>query len=91
MARARHAIERVRDTAHATFERGACVFVKRIAMSSAYADVVGVEIFDRLQRARQFGRDRNALNHICMVEQLLHNSRRRVLNEFRTLRAAFCF
>ena len=75
MARARHAIERVRDTAHATFERGASVFVKRVAMSSAYTDSVRVEIFDRLERAWQFGRDRNALDHICVGEQLLHMSR----------------
>jgi hypothetical protein len=59
-------------------------------MSSAYADSVRVEIFDRLERARQFGRDRNALDHICVGEQLLHMAGDG-LNEFLALRAAFCF
>src|SRR5260370_31576501 len=73
--RVRHAIKCVRYTAHAMFERGARVFVPRIAMSAAYPNSVRVKIFDRLERARQFGGDRNALDHIRVLEQLAHSCR----------------
>src|SRR6266516_2330827 len=74
-ARARHAIKRVRYAAHAVIERGARFFVPSIAMSSARADSMHVKIFDRLERARQFWGDRDAFDHIRVLEQLLHTSR----------------
>src|SRR2546427_11392054 len=75
MARVRHAIERMRYTTHATLKRGACVFIPGIAMSSTYADSMHVKIFDRLERSRQFWRNRDAFDHIGVLDQLLDMSR----------------
>src|SRR6266478_3088048 len=74
-ARVRHAIECVRYAAHATFECRSCVFIPGIAVSSAYADSVRVKILDRFERSRQFWRDRDAFDHICVLEQLPHCNR----------------
>src|ERR1700730_4124596 len=71
-ARVRHAIECVRYAAHAVVECGPCILVPRITVSSAYADSVRVKIFDRFERARQFWRDRDAFDHIRVLEQLPH-------------------
>src|SRR5438105_818816 len=87
-ARARHAIESVRDAAHAVFERRVRVFVPGIAMSSAYADSMCAKTFDRLECSRQFRRNRDAFDHIRVLEQPSHTIQGRVLNEFRALRAA---
>ena len=68
-------LEGVRDAAHAALERGARVFVPSIAMSAAHADSMLAEIFDRLECSRQFRRDRDAFDHIGVLEQSLHTSR----------------
>ena len=81
----------MRHTAHPAVERRPRIFVPGIAVSSADVDSVRVKIFDRLKGSRYFRRNRNASYRVRVLEQLLHRSRRRVLNELRSLRANLRF
>src|SRR5439155_23084779 len=74
-AHARHAIKCVCNAAHATIECSPGIFVPRIAMATAYIDSSHVETFDRLERSRQLGCNRDAFNHIGVLEKLPHSSR----------------
>src|ERR1700688_3083677 len=74
-ARVRHAIKCVRRATHATIECRAHIVIPSIAMSAAYADSMRAKTFDRLECSRQFGRNRDAFDHIRVLEQLPHTSR----------------
>ena len=88
-ARARHAIKRVRHTAHTAIECSPGILVSCIAVSAADVDAQPVKSFDCLESSGQFGRDRYTFDQVGMSEQLLHRRGRWVLNELSTLRAGF--
>src|ERR1700730_9502364 len=90
-ARARHAIESVRHTAHAVGEAGTCLIVPRIAVATAHVDLARAESIDDLECARQLRRQRNALDHVGVLQQSLRRLCTRILNEFLLLRATFRF
>jgi len=90
-ARARHAIERVRDAAHATLKSSARLFIPGVAVATAHIYAAGRESFDRRERARQFRRNRDSPDKIDMFEERFHCLRRRIANEFCALRAALRF
>src|SRR5262249_33971176 len=74
-ARSRHAVECVRNAAHTAIECRSGVFIPSIAMSAAHADSTSVKSFYRLKPSRQFGRERQPLQHVWVFEQLPHSSR----------------
>src|SRR6516165_9321535 len=74
-SRTRHTVKRVRHAAHAMVERGACVFIPGIAVSAANADSMHVKTLDRFERSRQFGRNRDASDHVRVLKQLLRTNR----------------
>ena len=73
------------------FERGARLLVPGIAVTAANIDIVLSQLIDQVERAGQLRRERHAFDHIRIFEQRRETFRSRVLNEFRTLRAGFCF
>src|ERR1043166_750884 len=72
MARARHAVKYMRNTAHTAIECRPRVFIPRIAMSAADTDPARTEDFDRFKCSRQFRRDRHTLQYVRVFEQLPH-------------------
>src|ERR1700732_3052178 len=87
-ARARHAIESVRHTAHAVHEGRARLIVPGIAVATAHADLPRAESLDDLECSWQFGRQRDALDHVGVLQQSLRRLCGWILNEFLPLRAA---
>ena len=79
------------DAAHATLKRRARLFVPGIAVAAAHTHAVLRELFNHIECARQFRRNRDALDEIDMFKQFLHGLRRRIANEFGALRAALRF
>src|ERR1700693_2895265 len=88
-ARARHAIESVRHTAHAVGEGGARFIVPGIAVATAHADLARAKSVDDFERARQLRRQRDALDHVGVIQQSLRRLCSGILNEFLPLRATF--